>query len=106
MMMETTTFQIRDEEGAKLSGEIEWGETIDIVRYHHPMTGELTESPLQGWANPPDAETGYAATARLVEAVEAANEFCADHVGYDHVEWRLEDGRLRMIGGTLNEEAR
>lgn len=93
-----TTFQIRDENGAKISGEIEFGETVDVLRYHHPMTGAFTENPLQGWADPPDAETGHAATARIVEAVEAADEFCADHVGYEHVEWRLEGGRLRMIG--------
>jgi hypothetical protein len=96
--MQDTSFKVRNETGATVEGVIEWGETVDVVRFTHPMTGELTENPVQGWADPP-GETAHAEVAEMVAAVKGAEEFCADCAGYTHTEWGLIDGRLVFIGG-------
>jgi|LSQX01.1.fsa_nt_gb hypothetical protein len=96
-MADATTFDVYDEAGNVLSGEVEWGNTMDTVRYKHPMTGSLCENPLQGWADPPDAETGHATTARLLEAVNAYDHFPGEMAGCEHVDWLLaDDGHLRV----------
>lgn len=99
-MSNETTFTVTNPNGVALGGVIEWGETVDVVRYRHPMTGSLCENPLQGWADPPGVDTGHAAIARLFEAVEGADTFCDDCAGMEHANWRLEaGGRLRLETG-------
>jgi hypothetical protein len=93
MEFDGTTFQIRDESGAQISGSIEWGETVDTVRFTHPMTGELTEQPLQGWADAP-GDDAHARTAAMVHAAQRDPEFAADHAGFEDVKWRFIDGHL------------
>lgn len=106
MQREHTRFAVRDPRThAEIDGEIEWGETVDIVRYHHPMTGELTENPLQGWADAP-GQTAHRDLRHLLEAVERKQSptFVAGSAGYDYVEWLLVGRTLRFVAGHLDSD--
>jgi hypothetical protein len=94
---EDTGFEIQDEEGNKiLSGWIEWGVTVDDIYYNHPMAGQCTESPLQGWADPPGASTGHAEVAAVLNAINDNDMFIENHVGRDCVIWEFNGEKLTM----------
>jgi hypothetical protein len=97
-MMERTEFVIREGRRKVLTGEIAWGETVNYLRFHHPMSGSLTDNPMHGWADAPD-QTAHAEVAAVVSAAQRDPGFIDDHVGFERVEWRWTDGHLCFVKG-------
>ena len=97
-MFKDTGFEIKDGKYSILTGWIEWGTELgdDEVYFNHPMTGQSTHNPLQGWADPP-GEDAHAQMAAALRAIDDYDMFLEDHAGYERVVWLFDGDRIRMI---------